>query len=268
MILDVAVPQFGPHSINAHASTLAFELTSGRRPVIVNCGSGLVFGRAWHKAGRGTSSHSTLSIEGKSSSNFVRRIGANTSKVEILTKGPSKVSVALEEGEIDRALTGRHDGYEKSFGLSHSRHLRITYDGRSVTGEDEVVALTPKSRKIYDRNRKSISGGSPAPFAIRFHLHPDVEVHSDRNRIILTLKSGELWSFSARGAESLSIEPSIYLEKGRLEPRESQQILLTGHVVDYSARISWEFSKSADTPDGLRDLGGLEVAENADDLEL
>jgi uncharacterized heparinase superfamily protein len=39
---------------------LAFELTSGRRPVIVSCGSGAPFGPEWRRAGRATASHSTL----------------------------------------------------------------------------------------------------------------------------------------------------------------------------------------------------------------
>ncbi len=40
LIVDAAPPPIGAASVNAHASTLAFELTSGRRPLIVNCGSG------------------------------------------------------------------------------------------------------------------------------------------------------------------------------------------------------------------------------------
>jgi len=39
IIIDAAQPPRGRASCNAHASTLAFELTSGRRPLIVNCGS-------------------------------------------------------------------------------------------------------------------------------------------------------------------------------------------------------------------------------------
>ena len=44
VVVDASVPPAGAASMNAHASTLAFELTSGRRPLIVNCGSGASFG--------------------------------------------------------------------------------------------------------------------------------------------------------------------------------------------------------------------------------
>ena len=36
---------------NAHASTLAFELTSGRRPLIASCGAGAAAGGRWRLAG-------------------------------------------------------------------------------------------------------------------------------------------------------------------------------------------------------------------------
>ena len=72
LIMDAAAPPEGVASARAHASTLAFELTSGRRPLIVNCGSGASFGEKWRRAGRATASHSTLSIDGFSSA----RLGA------------------------------------------------------------------------------------------------------------------------------------------------------------------------------------------------
>jgi len=67
VIIDAAPPPSGKASHGAHASTLAFELTSGRRPLIVNCGSGASFGQDWRRAGRATPSHSTLVLAGQSS---------------------------------------------------------------------------------------------------------------------------------------------------------------------------------------------------------
>ncbi len=54
LIVDAAPPNLGPGSFDAHASSLAFELVSGRQPVIVSCGSGKRFGAAWRRAGRAT----------------------------------------------------------------------------------------------------------------------------------------------------------------------------------------------------------------------
>ena len=54
VVIDASPPPSGVSALNAHASTLAFELTSGRRPVIVNCGSGASFGEDWRRFGRAT----------------------------------------------------------------------------------------------------------------------------------------------------------------------------------------------------------------------
>ncbi|MEL6648684.1 MAG: heparinase II/III family protein, partial [Pseudomonadota bacterium] len=67
VIVDAAPPPARRASGDAHASTLAFEMTSGRRPLIVNCGSGANFGIDWRRAGRSTPSHSTLTLNDQSS---------------------------------------------------------------------------------------------------------------------------------------------------------------------------------------------------------
>ena len=72
VIVDAASPPGGAAGGLAHASTNAFELTSGRRPLIVSCGSGAPFGPDWRLAGRATASHSTLAVEGFSSSRLGR----------------------------------------------------------------------------------------------------------------------------------------------------------------------------------------------------
>ena len=62
--MDAAAPPAGDGAYGGHASTLAIEVTSGRRPMIVSCGSGAEFGADWHKAGRATPSHSVLGLDG------------------------------------------------------------------------------------------------------------------------------------------------------------------------------------------------------------
>ncbi len=90
LVMDGAVPPTGRASENAHASTLAFELTSGRRPLIVNCGTGAQFGEEWRKAGRATPSHSTLGLKGISSSRLDDNGGNRTGQ---LTRTPQEVQL-------------------------------------------------------------------------------------------------------------------------------------------------------------------------------
>ena len=86
-----ALPQ-GRASINAHASSLAFELTSGCHPVIVNCGSGRRFGEDWRRIGRGTASHSTLVIEDFVSAELGPRLWFSGQRRDALVNGPSEFS--------------------------------------------------------------------------------------------------------------------------------------------------------------------------------
>ncbi len=77
----------------------------------------------------------------------------------------------------------------------------------------------------------------------------------------MALKSGEIWVFRHDGKAKLSLEPSVYMEKGRLKPRATKQVVLTGVAVEYATRICWTLAKAQDTPNSVRDLGRDDSAE-------
>ena len=72
--------------------------------------------------------------------------------------------------------------------------------------------------------------------------------------VSMALKSGEIWVFRHDGTINLSLEPSVYLEKGRLKPRATKQIVLSGRAIEYATRIRWSLSKAQDTAIAVRDL--------------
>ncbi|MEC7669637.1 MAG: heparinase II/III family protein, partial [Pseudomonadota bacterium] len=59
----------------------------------------------------------------------------------------------------------------------------------------------------------------------------------------------------------LTIEPSVYLEKGRLRPRGTQQIVLSGRAMEYATSIRWSLAKAHDTAIAIRDVGEVEAEE-------
>jgi uncharacterized heparinase superfamily protein len=254
LIIDAAPPPPVPASANAHASTLAMELTSGRRPVIVNCGSGATFGQNWRRAGRATPSHSTLGLEGYSSS----RLGpaSSSTKEELLVDAPRDVRFERTEVEGGTRLVVGHDGYVASHGLTHVRTLHLGFDGRSLRGEDALIAMSSQDRRRFDLSfdKSKLKG---TPFTVRFHLHPDVDPRVDMNgaAISLALKSGEIWVFRAANGTDIALESSVYLEKTRLSPRATKQIVLSGRALEYSTRVSWSLSKAQETPTAVRDYG-------------
>jgi uncharacterized heparinase superfamily protein len=249
VIVDAAAPPDGAASRSAHASTLAMEVTSGRRPLIVGCGSGAPFGEEWRLAGRATPSHSTLAVEGFSSS----RLDAAG---ERLTDRAQVTLLRQGAGEEGAQLSLSHDGWSATHGLRHLRELTLAPDGRRLTGMDRLAATTPTERQRFERLMTDgrLQG---VGFALRFHLHPDVDAALDLGgtAISLALKSGEIWVFRHNSRAVLTLEPSVYLEKTRLRPRPSRQIVLSGRAMDLETALGWTLAKAQDTPLAIRDLG-------------
>jgi uncharacterized heparinase superfamily protein len=256
VIVDAAPPPLGTASANAHASTLAMELTSGRRPLVVNCGSGVAFGPDWTRAGRATPSHSTLGIRGFSSSRLGPESRVGGRMRALLVEVPDQVWTQHDADFDGQRLLVGHNGYAPSHGMTHVRQLSLSLDGRTLEGEDTLGAMTAADRRRFDTVvAKSQREG--ILFDIRFHLHPDVDASRDMggSAVSLALKSGEIWIFRHDGVGTLRLEPSVYLQNGRLKPRATQQIVLSAAVIDYACQIRWTFAKAQDTPAAIRDTG-------------
>ncbi|MEP4980716.1 heparinase II/III family protein [Ascidiaceihabitans sp.] len=253
VIVDASLPPKGKASHDGHASTLSFELTSGRRPLIVNCGSGETFGAEWRRAGRATPSHSTLCLDGYSSA----RLGDadRSSAHEELVDGPKHVPIEMSQAADGLRFQGGHDGFAPVHGLTHARTLEMTFDGRAMAGEDMLLAMEDGPKRKFDASMDAARLAG-IPYEIRFHLHPEVDATLDLggSAVSMALKSGEIWVFRHEGKDNLSLDPSVYLEKGRLKPRASQQIVLSGRAIEYATRIRWSLSKAQETAIGIRDL--------------
>lgn len=249
VIVDAADPPAGRASAGAHASTLAFELTSGRRPVIVSCGPGATFGPDWRRAARATASHSTLSVEAFSSSRF----GAGAEQRDLLADR-ARVAVLRDAGVADGpGIALSHDGWAATHGLVHTRELDLTGGGRRLSGTDTLAAATPEGRARHAGVVRRRPQGTA--WALRFHLHPDVEARLDLGgtAVSLVLKSGEVWVFRPEGGHRPRLEPSVHLEPGRLKPRASLQIVVSGLLAGPEVRIGWTLAKAQDTPTAIRD---------------
>lgn len=255
VIVDAASPPGQVAGRSAHASTAAFELTSGRRPVIVSCGSGAPFGAEWRRAGRATASHSTLAIEGYSSS----RLAAGEGR-EVLIDRAQITTLRLTHLPEGPMVYLAHNGWSATHGLTHARHLLLSADGRKLTGTETLTAQTAAERKrfgqvMHDGRLEAVRCD------IRFHLHPDVDAALDMGgtAVSLALKSGEIWVFRHDGAAQLSLDASVYLEKHRLKPRPSRQIVLSARATALETRIGWTLAKAQDTPLAIRDLDRSEM---------
>ena len=252
VIVDASSPPAGRAAQTAHASTAAFELTSGRRPLIVNCGAGETFGPAWQKAARATQSHSVLAMDGASSS----RLGTSGTTMDHRAGiTASRMTPGTEGADLYLA----HDGWLHSHGLIASRSLTLGHDGRRLSGVDALTSLTAEARRRFE-DMMTATAMTGAGFAIRFHLHPEVEATLDLadTAVSMMLRSGEVWIFRHSGEATLTLEPSAYLEKGRLNPRPCLQIVLRAQARGFETRIGWTLAKAKDTPLAIRDLEGAD----------
>jgi len=133
--------------------------------------------------------------------------------------------------------------------------LMLAADGRRLAGEDALIAQGNAAEARFDAmmTRSAMNG---VHFAIRFHLHPDVDAALDLGgkAVSMALKSSEIWVFRYDGPADLTLEASVYLEKGRLKPRGAKQIVLSGRMMANQTRIGWTLAKAQDTPLAIRDL--------------
>ncbi len=245
LIVDAAPPMGGPRSFNAHASTLAFEMTSGRRPVVVSCGAGKRFGPDWQRAGRATASHSTLSIEGYSSARLARGAVQEVPERQNLIDGPATVDVQEAQMETAEAIVLSHDGWQRTHGLLHLRSLTLEQDGGLLRGEDGLAAMTDRDRDTLDRLLARLPEDRGLRYSLRFHLHPDVSAEIDLGGTAVSIQVDpeETWVFRHTSAAELSLQNSFYFDANRLRPRATKQIVLSTRLTGYGSAISWSLAK-------------------------
>src|SRR5690606_15825906 len=129
VLMDGAAPPGGDWATRAHAGTLAFEMSVGRVPLVVNMGPGARFGPAAALEARRTAAHSTLEVDGQSSALLeTRGLAARTFGAR-LAGGPSLVSVRQAQDMTGQWLLATQDGYVASHGLMHERRLFIDVRG-------------------------------------------------------------------------------------------------------------------------------------------
>jgi uncharacterized heparinase superfamily protein len=237
VVADVGAPPPLPYSINAGAGCLSFEMSSGPQRIVINCGLP-ASGPELRRLARSTAAHSTATVADTSSCRFLwgggwwgerraaewlaGRIGT------VVLRGPRAVKAERTAGEA-QVLAARHDGYAVAYGIVHERRWQLFPDG-TLAGEDAFV-------------RTGKAGHRAAETAIRFHLHPTIEVQGEGGGgLTLSAPSGESWRFTAEGAE-VAIEESVYFA-GLTGARRTDQVVLY-LAVSEDARVRWRFTPAA-----------------------
>ncbi|MEZ5995756.1 MAG: heparinase II/III family protein [Hyphomonadaceae bacterium] len=233
VLFDVGSAPPLSYAERAHASALAFELSSESERLIVNIGAARELAPAARMAARATNGHSTLVLDDALSANLEERRGAAR------LSGPTLDDVRRSSDENGITVQGRHDGYKEKFGLLHRRYLFIDHEGKNLRGIDELI----RPMKLKAQPAKK-----PIPFVARFHLHPSVRTRlAEQGVALLETPGGQRWRLRT-DAPAIAIEPSIYW--GGPAPRESFQITLSGeadpmgHGLAPPNRIRWALTRA------------------------
>jgi uncharacterized heparinase superfamily protein len=222
-VMDCGAAPKGIFSNAAHAGCLAFEFSVGGQRIVVNCGTGE---GKWDGALRATAAHSTITLADQSMAGILPEGFARNLIGARLLGGPTHIDTQRRETAHGWCVEASHDGYLDEFGIVHERRLTMSPDGATLTGAD---TLTPK-RRLRER----------VPYAVRFHIHPDVRVSpSQGGGVLLKLPGGEGWRFRAGG--EAAIEESIYL--GGEAARRTDQLVLAGQIINEPTEIAWVFER-------------------------
>lgn len=225
--LDCGGVPKGAFALHAHAGFLAFEMSSGAHRVVINCGAGGLHHAGWDAALRATAAHSTVGLADRSSAQILPPGWTRELLGPRLVGGPANPVSRRGETAQGWMVEAAHDGYLPEFGVRHERKLTLSPQGLMLTGSDRLVPAGGE--------------GTRTPFAVRFHIHPDVRVSRlEGGGILLKLPSGEGWRFRCGGGE-LSVEESIYL--GGETVRRAEQLVISGALRGAPAEIAWVFEQ-------------------------
>jgi uncharacterized heparinase superfamily protein len=230
VLFDVGGAPRSTFSAAAHAGCLALEMSAGEHRMIVNCGAGITDTVPWVGALRSTPAHSTLAIDDVSSATILKDGVLAKLLGPLLVGGPAGIETRRSENATGLIADASHDGYLARFGFLHQRCMTLSPRGLKLTGIDRVTPVgTEAGRK------------RGLPFAIRFHVHPDVRLSLAQGGIsvILKLPNGEGWRFRCGGV--LSIEESIYLGSG--SARRAEQLVISGELRGEAVECAWLFEQ-------------------------
>jgi uncharacterized heparinase superfamily protein len=232
VIADTGMPPPAEVSGRAHAGCLSFELSSGRHNFIVNSGVDTFGAPEFRPLARTTAAHSTATLNDSSSARFNVSAGVNVLVGAPLVGGPRSVRSERRDSKDAQGFIAVHDGYVARFGVYHERALSLSQGGNVLKGIDRFFLSGGKAARNNGRDF----------VIIRFHVHPERELHTDEEgRPVLNSRGADSWVFTVSGVET-AVEESIFFA-GLSGPRKTRQIVLAFKASEVQ-EVRWQFTRT------------------------
>lgn len=221
LLVDTGGPPPIAFSQQAHAGTLAFELSRGTQRIVINCGAPASRHHRLRRAARRSAAHSTAVLNEESSSRF----SGPATDAQIVSGVRNVTAVRQNTAEGATVLQMSHDGYLRRYGLLHERSLRLASEGNLLEGIDRMSG-TPSAAGLS--------------FSVRFHLHHTLAVQATERRsaLELHLPNETVWRFEANAP--VDLEESVHLSDV-FGSRPTQQLVVRADV-DSGNPVKWRFS--------------------------
>ena len=214
--IDCGNPPHNNFASQYQAGCLSFELISNKQKVICNTGYGKYSSSKLKSLSRVTAAHSTLYLNNTSSCTFEKNKTINKMYGSSLVEKHKIIKKNYIENNDFYEIIASHNGYEKKFGYTHTRLVKILKNEDKIFGQDELTNTGRYSGNII--------------YFIRFHIYPNTKIIKTKggNSVLISLSNGEGWLLKSE-SNNLEIEKNIFLgNKNRMI--NNQSILVSGYL--------------------------------------
>ena len=227
--IDCGNPPSSNFSKNYQAGCLSFELISNKQKIICNSGYSKHLSSKLTSLCRSTAAHSTLYINDASSCVFQKNETITKAYGSSVGEGHKIINKNYTEDKDFYSILASHNGYEKRFGYTHSRLIKISKNEDIIFGNDQLK----KTKNCFN----SLN------YFIRFHIYPNIKIVKTKagNSILISLPNGEGWLMQSE-MNNFEIEKNIFLgNKNKIINNDS--VFISGNINSEMISIKWEIKR-------------------------
>ena len=223
LVMDVGPPPISKLSSNYQSGALSFEICSGGKKLISNCGYYNNINSKLIELSKSTATHSTLIIDDNSSCQYKKINNKDyliNNNFRILKK-----SIIFEKNYWK--INAAHDGYQKKYDTIHEREIEFYPEQLKFVGIDKI---------LNKKNNFNIK------FEVRFHLEPNVKLMKTQdNKTILIELEDDGWKFTCDNYD-INIESGLYFGNQN-SYIQNQNIFVSGITNKQNENITWQLIK-------------------------